>query len=219
MLVVNGLGLEGWIARLREASGFRGIVITASKGVKPLEMIEHSKKLADPHAWQSLQNGKLYVANIRDGLIAADPEGKAAFTANAANLAAEIDKLDAEVRDSIGKLPPERRKIITTHDAFGYFGTAYGFEFIAPEGISTESEPSAKDLAKIIRQIKAERIPAVFLENVTDPRLLKQIAGETGAVIGGTLFSDSLSNPDGPAPTYLDMFRSNVRTLTTALSK
>jgi zinc/manganese transport system substrate-binding protein len=219
VLVINGLGLEGWMARLQEASDFRGIVITASKGVKPLEMLEHAKKLTDPHAWQNLQNGKLYVANIRDGLIAADPDGKATFTANAANLATEIDKLDAEVRASIGKLPPERRKIITTHDAFGYFGAAYGFEFIAPEGISTESEPSARDLARIIRQIKAERIPAVFLENVTDPRLLKQIASETGAVIGGTLFSDSLSNPDGPAPTYLDMFRSNVRTLTTALSK
>jgi zinc/manganese transport system substrate-binding protein len=219
VLVINGLGLEGWMPRLQEASGFHGVVITASKGVKPLEMLEHAKKLSDPHAWQNLQNGKLYIANIRDGLIEADPQGKATFEANAQNLTAEIDKLDAEVRASIGKLPPERRKIITTHDAFGYFGAAYGVEFIAPEGISTESEPSARDLARIIRQIKNEKIPAVFLENVTDPRLLSQIASETGAIIGGTLYSDSLSNPEGPAPTYLAMFRSNIQTLTTALSK
>jgi zinc/manganese transport system substrate-binding protein len=122
------------------------------------------------------------------------------------------------VKEAVAKLPPERRKIITTHDAFGYFGAAYGMEFIAPEGVSTESEASAKDVAKIIRQIKAEKIPAVFLENVTDSRLLDQISKETGAKIGGTLFSDALSPPDGPAPTYLDMFRNNIETMSEALS-
>jgi zinc/manganese transport system substrate-binding protein len=219
LLVINGLGLEGWIPRLRAASGFRGVVVTASKGVKPIEMLERSKAVTDPHAWQSLPNGKLYVANIRDGLIQADPEDKATFEANAAKLIADIDQLDAEVRAAVARIPPERRKIITTHDAFGYFGGTYGFEFIAPEGVSTESEPSAQDVAKIIRQIKAEKIPALFLENVTDPRLLNQIANETGAAIGGTLYSDSLSKPDGPASTYLDMFRSNIRTLMAALVK
>lgn len=219
VLIINGLGLEGWISRLQKASGFRGILVTASKGVKPHEMLEHERKLADPHAWQDLQDGKLYVNNIRDGLIKADPANRAMFEANAELLNNKIDKLDAEVRASMQRIPPERRKIITTHDAFGYFGAAYGFQFIAPEGISTESEPSAQELGKIIRQIKVEKIPAVFLENVTSPRLLDQIASETGAVIGGTLYSDSLSNPDGPAPTYLDMFRSNVQTLTRALAK
>jgi zinc/manganese transport system substrate-binding protein len=222
VLVTNGLGFEGWIARLQKASGFKGLVAIASKGVKPRQMEEEEggrkRKVTDPHAWQSLQNGKFYVANIRDGLIRADPSGKAAYEANATKLLADIDQLDAEVKAAIAKLPPERRKIITTHDAFGYFGTTYGFEFIAPEGVSTESEPSAQDIARIIRQIKAEKIPAVFLENVTDRRLLDQIASESGAVVGGTLYSDSLSDPSGPAPTYLDMFRSNIRTLTGALS-
>ena len=129
-----------------------------------------------------------------------------------------IAKEESAVKEALGKLPPERRRIITSHDAFGYFGAAYGLEVIAPEGVSTESEASAKDVAKIIRQIKPEKIPAVFIENMTDHRLLDQIARETGAKIGGTLYSDALSPPDGPAPTYLGMFRHNIGALTAALS-
>ena len=175
-------------------------------------------EVTDPHAWQDLANGEIYVANIRDGLIAADPEGKAVYEANAAKYLEAIAKEETAVKAAIATLPPERRKIITSHDAFGYFGSAYGLEIIAPEGVSTESEASAQDVAKIIRQIKQEKIPAVFLENVTDHRLLDQIARESGAKIGGTLYSDALSGPDGPAPTYLDMFRHNVGALTAALS-
>ena len=134
------------------------------------------------------------------------------------NSSTALPQMETTVKEAIAKLPPERRKIITTHDAFGYFGAAYGMEFIAPEGVSTESEASAKDVAKIITQIKKEKIPAVFLENVTDSRLLDQIAKETGAKIGGTLFSDALSPPDGPAGTYLDMFRNNIETMSEALS-
>jgi zinc/manganese transport system substrate-binding protein len=176
------------------------------------------EEVTDPHAWQSLANGKIYVANIREALIAADPEGKATYEANAANYLDAIAKEEAAVKEAIAKMPPERRRIITSHDAFGYFGAAYGLEIVAPEGVSTESEASAKDVAKIIRQIKAEKIPAVFIENITDHRLLDQIARETGAKIGGTLYSDALSGPDGPAPTYLDMFRHNIATLSQALS-
>ena len=222
MFFVNGLGFEGWMARLEKSSGFKGKVVVASTGVAPRTMIEEEGRtpetITDPHAWQDLANGKLYVANIRDGLIAADPDGEATYEANAAKYLDAIDKEEAAVKEALGKLPPARRKIITSHDAFGYFGAAYGLEIIAPEGVSTESEASAQDVAKIIRQIKEEKIPAVFLENVTDHRLLDQIARETGAKIGGTLYSDALSAPDGPAPTYLDMFRHNAGTLTAALS-
>lgn len=222
ILFVNGLGFEGWMDRLDKSSGFKGKTIVASTGVAPRHMMEAEagkrKELTDPHAWQSLANGKIYVANIRDGLIAADPEGKAEYEANAAKYLDAIAKEEEAVRDALGNLPPERRKIITTHDAFGYFGAAYRIEVIAPEGVSTESEASAKDVAKIIRQIRAEHIPAVFIENVTDHRLLDQIARETGAKIGGTLYTDALSPPDGPAGTYLDMFRHNVGALTAALS-
>ena len=178
----------------------------------------HAGDDTDPHAWQNLFNGKIYVANIRDALIAADPDGKDAYEANAAKYLAAIEAEDEAVRAAIAKLPEARRKIITSHDAFGYFGNAYGLEIIAPEGVSTESEASAQDMAKIIRQIREEHIPAVFLENVTDRRLLDQIASETGAKIGGVLYSDALSDKDGPAPTYLDMFGHNVGTLTAALS-
>ncbi|MGA7457484.1 MAG: metal ABC transporter substrate-binding protein [Methyloceanibacter sp.] len=222
ILFVNGLGFEGWMDRLEKSSGFKGKVVVASTGVKPRTMIEEEggtpETITDPHAWQSLANGKLYVANIRDGLIAADPDGKSVYEANAAKYLDAIGKEESAVKQALGTLPKDRRKIITSHDAFGYFGAAYGLEVIAPEGVSTESEASAQDVAKIIRQIKAEHIPAVFMENITDHRLLDQIAKETGAKIGGELYTDALSGPDGPAPTYLDMFRHNVGTLTAALS-
>jgi zinc/manganese transport system substrate-binding protein len=218
ILFINGLGLEGWMTRLENSSGFKGKVVTASTGVNPRKMVEDEKTITDPHAWQSLANGKIYAANIRDALIAADPAGKATYEANAKKFIDGMTAMEANVKAAVAKMPPERRKIITTHDAFGYFGSAYGMEFIAPEGVSTESEASAQDVAKIITQIKKEHIPAVFLENVTDSRLLDQIASETGAKIGGTLYSDALSAPDGPAGNYLDMFRNNIDTLSTALS-
>jgi zinc/manganese transport system substrate-binding protein len=217
LILVNGLGLEGWIDRLIKASGAKAPVIVATKGINPQKLGEERIGL-DPHAWQSIANAKIYAASIRDGLIAADPEGEATYRANADNYLARLDALEKEVLADIAKIPPGRRQIITTHDAFGYFGTAYGFRFIAPEGISTETEASAREVAKIIRQIKAQKIPAVFLENVTDPRLVRRIASESGATVGGTLYSDALSPPDGPASTYIDMMRNNVRELATALA-
>jgi zinc/manganese transport system substrate-binding protein len=218
LILVNGLGLEGWIDRLIKASGAKAPVVVATKGIKSQQMREEGRVELDPHAWQTIANAKIYVANIRDGLIVADPVGEAAYRANAENYLGKLDALEKEVTAEIAKIPPGRRQIITTHDAFGYFGAAYGFRFIAPEGISTETEASARDVAKIIRQIKAQKIPAVFLENVTDPRLLRSIAAESGAKIGGTLYSDALSPPDGPASTYIDMVHNNVRELSAALA-
>jgi zinc/manganese transport system substrate-binding protein len=231
VLVFNGLGLEGWMTRLQQSSGFKGLLVTASTGVKPQQMEDDhghghghghahgkSKTVPDPHAWQSLANGKLYAQNIRDGLIKADPDGKATYEVNAAKFIAAIEALEPEVKRTIARIPAAQRKIITSHDAFGYFGRAYGLKFISAEGVSTENAASAQDVAKIIRQIRAEKISAVFVENVTDKRLLEQIGRESGARIGGTLFSDALSAPDGPAPTYLEMFRHNLRTLSAAMS-
>jgi zinc/manganese transport system substrate-binding protein len=217
---VNGLGFEGWIDRLEKSADFKGEVVVASAGVKPLTMSEEEGAApeTDPHAWQDLASGKIYVANIRDGLIAADPDGKSVYEANAAKYLASIADEESAVRAALGALPEARRKIITSHDAFGYFGKAYGLAIVAPQGVSTESEASAQDVAKIIRQIKQQKIPAVFIENITDHRLLDQIARETGAKIGGALYSDALSEADGPAPTYLDMFRHNIGAITAALS-
>ncbi len=221
LVIVNGLGLEGWLPRLVKSSGSKAATVVASKGVAPRRIEDghsHDPSGADPHAWQSVVNAKTYVANIRDALIAADPAGAEAYKANAAAYLGKLDALDRDVRESVEKIPPERRSVISTHDAFGYFAAAYGIKFIAPQGVSTESEPSARDIAAIISQIKKQKIPAVFLENVSDPRLMRRIAAETGANIGGTLYSDSLTDEKGPAPTYIDMVRHNIKALMSALS-
>lgn len=222
LVLVNGLGFEGWIARLIKSSNTKAAVVTVSKGIKPRKPAPapghgHAHGEGDPHAWQSVANAKIYAANIRDALIAADPAGKAAYEANAAAYLVRLDALEGEVRDAIARIPPERRRIITTHDAFGYFSEAYGVVFIAPQGVSTDAEASARDVARIVRQVKAQKIPAVFLENVSDPRLLRRIAEETGAKIGGTLYSDALSDEKGDVPTYIDLIRHNIRTLSAAL--
>ena len=219
VVVANGLGFEGWINRLVKASGTRAPMLVATRGIKPRKAADdHGHGDADPHAWQSVANAKLYVTNIRDALIAADPAGKGAYEANAAAYVAKLDALDAEVKAAIEKIPSDRRRIITTHDAFGYFAAAYGVTFIAPQGVSTEAEVSAKDVARIITQIRKLKIPAVFLENVTDKRLLERIGAESGARIGGTLYSDALTDEKGEAPTYLDMMRHNVKQLASALT-
>jgi zinc/manganese transport system substrate-binding protein len=219
LVVVNGLGLEGWMTRLIAASATKASTVVASQGITPRKMKdEHQHLVIDPHAWQSIANARTYVVNIRDGLIKADPAGTSGYEANAAAYLAKLDALKNEVRAAIGKIPADHRRVITTHDAFGYFGAAYAMEFIAPEGVSTESEASAQDMAKIITQIKRAKIPAVFMENISDPRMIQQIARETGAKIGGTLYSDALSAPGGPASTYLDMMRNNVREFSAALT-
>src|SRR5215203_954622 len=195
VVFVNGLGLEGWMTRLVSASGSQAQTFVASTGIKTRKMEDDhhpGRMVTDPHAWQSIANAKIYVANIRDGLSKADPGGKGSYDGNATAYLAK-------------------------HDAFGYFGAAYGMEFISPEGVSTDAQPSARDMAKIIAQIRKQKIPAVFMENITDPRLMQQIAKETGARIGGTLYSDALSDANGPAGTYIDMMRSNVRELSKAL--
>jgi len=225
----NGLGLEGWISKLVKSSGAKAPAVVVSKGVTPREMKEeddhghshshgHAHEETDPHAWQNPANVKIYVANIRDGLIASDPAGREAYEKNAADYTQKLDALDGEIRAAWAKIPEDRRRIITSHDAFGYYAAAYGLEVIAPQGVSTEAEASAKDVGRIIRQIRKEKVPAVFVENISDRRLIDRIAKETGARVGGALYSDALSPAGGPGATYLDMMRSNLRELTAALS-
>jgi zinc/manganese transport system substrate-binding protein len=214
---LNGLGLEGWMTRLITASGTKAPIVVATKGVTPRDMKESSRLVPDPHAWQSIANARIYVGNIRDGLTQVDAAGASTYGTNAKTYLIKLDALEKEVKAAIAKIPVDRRKIITNHEAFGYFGDAYGMEFIAPEGLSTDSEPSASDVAKIITQIRTQKIPAVFLENVTDPRLMQRIAEESGAKIGGKLYSDALSGPNGPARTYIELMRNNVREFDKAL--
>ena len=217
LVVVNGLGLEGWLDRLIAASGYRGPVVVASQGVVPREMDEDGDTVSDPHAWQDLANGKLYVESIARGLAAADPAHAADYAANAQSYLREIAAADGWVRAELAKVPAGQRKVVSSHDAFGYFGAAYAVEFAAAQGISEDAEPSAADLKQTIDQIRAEHIKVLFLENALSPRLIEQIARETGAAVGGTLYADALSPPGGPADTYLDMFRHNVPLLRDAM--
>lgn len=213
LVIVNGLGLEGWLPRLVQSSGSKATVVTASAGITPLKL----GSAADPHAWQSVPNARIYVTDIANALAAADPDDADFFRARAKAYLEKLETLDREIREAVAKIPPERRKVISTHDAFGYFAAEYGVQFVAPLGVSTETEPSARDIAAIIGQIKAQKIPAVFLENISDDRLIRRIAAETGAKVGGTLISDGLTGEKGTAPTYIDMVRHNIKALTSAL--
>jgi zinc/manganese transport system substrate-binding protein len=213
LVIVNGLGLEGWLPRLVQSSGSKAVIVTASAGIAPLKL----GSAADPHAWQSVPNARVYVTDIANALAAADPDDADLFRTQAKAYLERLETLDREVREAVAKIPPERRKVISTHNAFGYFAAEYGVQFIAPLGVSTETEPSARDIAAIIGQIRAQKIPAVFLENISDDRLIRRIAAETGAKVGGTLISDGLTDEKGPAPTYIDMVRHNIKALTSAL--
>ncbi|PWB79932.1 MAG: ABC transporter substrate-binding protein [Methylocystaceae bacterium] len=215
LVFVNGLGFEGWIDRLIAASRTKAAIVTVSRSATPRADADGT----DPHAWQDVANAKIYVGNIRDALVEADPSGAEAYKANANRYLAELEALDQHILREIGSIPTPRRRVVSTHDAFGYFAARYGLEFIAPQGVSTESEASARGIARIIDAVRAHEVPAVFLENIVDPRFAKRIAAETGARIGGTLYSDALSDAKGPAATYIDLMRHNVRELTAALAR
>ncbi|MBB1627455.1 metal ABC transporter substrate-binding protein [Achromobacter sp. UMC71] len=240
VLFVNGLDFEAWLPRLVKASGFAGQTVVASKGITPRKFAGHGHDHgdkdqdhgsahahggedghhhgdADPHAWQNLANGVIYARNVADGLAAADPAHADAYRQRADAYIARLQAADAAVRKTFAAIPAERRKVVTSHDAFGYFGDAYGVEFISAVGVSTAAEPAAGDVARIIEQVKRDKVPAVFVENITSPRLVQQIARETGAKVGGTLYSDALSKPGQPGATYLEMFEWNVRQLAAAL--
>ncbi|MFT3817820.1 MAG: zinc ABC transporter substrate-binding protein [Rubrivivax sp.] len=214
LVLVNGLGFEGWIERMVEVAGARGKVAVATQGIRPRAGGHHG---ADPHAWQDLVLARRYVANIGAALARRWPGRREEIARRSADYAARIDGLDRQVRGWLGAVPREQRRVITSHDAFGYFGASYGVDFLAPQGWSTHSEPSAAAVARLIRQIRRDGVRAVFVENISDPRLVERIAREGGARIGGTLYSDALSKPGGPADTYLRLFEHNARSLAAAL--
>lgn len=277
LVVINGLGFEGWVDRLVKASGYKGPLVVASDGIKPLPSSDHhhghghshshshdkkghnhshgkkehshrhghnhshgkkehshrhghshgkdghnhshghSHGPDDPHAWQDVAHVKRYVANIRDALIAADAAGKAQYEAAANAYLAELDALDAEIRKAYAGIPEARRRVITSHDAFAYYGAAYGIRFLAPQGVGGDSEPTARDVANLIRQVKRHNVRAIFVENISNPRVIERIAKETGVKLSGRLYSDALSEEGGSAATYLDMMRHNTRLISTAM--
>jgi zinc/manganese transport system substrate-binding protein len=236
VIIRNGLGFDAWMDRLVRSAGFRGPVVTATESITPRSMAAHShghahgggaerrqnhsvgpRTVPDPHAWQDARLGQVYLRNIAAGLAAADPAGSETYRRNADALSARLATLDGWVRAQVGAVPEARRVVVTSHDAFGYFGAAYGIRFLAPQGVSTEAEPSAAEVARLIRQIRDQRITAVFMENMANPATLRRVATEAGVTIGGRLYADALSGPTGPAPDYEAMFRHNVGLLVPAM--
>lgn len=217
LVVENGLGFEPWLDRLVKSTETRAQVIQASHGVIPRSLEEDGQTIPDPHAWNNLANADIYVDNIAKALEKLDPANAADYRRNAEAYLKQAHELLVYAKDKLGNLPADRRTLVTSHDAFGYLGQAYGLKLLAPQGLSTEREASATEVAELIRQIREQHIRAVFVENIKDPRLMQQIAEESGAKIGGTLHSDALAS-EGPASTYLGLYRSNVDTLYQALA-
>ena len=214
LLVTNGLGFEPWAGKLAKSAGYKGEFVIASKGVKGRAMAdEHGHAESDPHAWQNPNNVVLYVRNIAAGLSRVDPAGASAYQANAEAYVKELLALDSWAKEQFAAIPAVKRKVITSHDAFGYFAAHYGIKFLAPQGVSTEAEPSAKQVAQLIRQLQREKIKAVFVENMTNPKLLAQLSKDAGVTVGTALYADALSAPGKPGSTYLQMVRHNVTQL------
>ncbi|CAM3220063.1 zinc ABC transporter substrate-binding protein AztC [Paracoccus nototheniae] len=231
VVLTNGLGFEGFLDRLIAASGTDAAVVTLTERAEVLEdpagghyhyegdqAIWHAGA-HDPHAWQSVPNARAYVASIADAFCTADAMGCDTYRGNADRYNAELDMLDAEIRTAVEAVPADRRTVVVAHNAFRYFETEYGVTFLSPQGVSTESEASAADVAGLIREIRDQKAGAIFAENISDTRLLDRIAAETDLPLAGTLYSDALSGPDGPAPDYLSMMRHNARAITAALAE
>ncbi|MBP6011753.1 MAG: zinc ABC transporter substrate-binding protein [Alphaproteobacteria bacterium] len=211
LVVVNGMAFEPWLSRLRKSVGAGSPLVVATDGIK----LRISR---DPHAWLHPANAAAYYEDIRSGLAAVDPAHASSYEKNAAECARKLDDLDAEIRAGLASIPKEKRRVIVGHSSFAYFSAAYDVQFLSPVGASTEMQPSAKRVADLITQIRREKITAVFVENISDPRLIEQIARETGVKLGGKLYADALSKKDGPAPTYLALMRHNAKLLTAAMS-
>jgi zinc/manganese transport system substrate-binding protein len=222
LVVRNGLGFEPWLDRLLRSTGYRGPVATASEGITPRRADPapghgHSRDAPDPHAWQDLRLAQSYARRIGEGLAAADPAGAATWRAGAAAYAERLGALDAWVRAQIATVPPERRLVITSHDAFGYFGAAYGVRVLAPQGLGAEAQPSAAGMAALIRQIRAVRVSAVFIEGPGSQAVMQRLAREAGLRLRGRLYADTLSAPDGPAPSFEAMVRHNLALMVPAM--
>jgi len=217
LVVVNGLGFEGWMERVVQAAAYRGQIVVASNGIAVRDRVNDGDEHAheghgknDPHAWQNPANIVVYTRNIVAALSKLDPAGAALYQRNGDTYIAKLNELDRWAIQQFSQFPDAKRQVITSHDAFEYFGAHYKIKFLSAQGVSTDSEPSAKEVAGLIRQIRKDKIHAVFMENMSSPKLLQQISQEAGVTLGGKLYADALSPPDGQAPTYLRLMRYNI---------
>lgn len=208
IIFINGLGFEGWLGRLTKAANTKGDVVVCTEHIHPRLVFEDTL-LKDPHAWHSIPHAKIYVQNIARALKKKDPSNKAFYEKNMRTYLEKLTQLDESMRRRIDHIPPNRRKIITAHDAFGYFGNSYGVQVFAPQGVSTESETKIHSIIDLVKQIKQEKIRIIFIEKISNPKVIQQISDETGAQIGGELYADGLSATDGPANSYINMVRYN----------
>jgi zinc/manganese transport system substrate-binding protein len=213
LLVVNGLGFEGWMSRLSGAAGFTSTTVVASRGIAP----RMAGGQPDPHAWHDLRNAVIYVRNIAQALSAKRPAAASRFAGRADAYIAQLDALEVRTRAALAAIPREQRVAVVSHDAFGYLAESYQLELLPALGLSTDAEPSAAAIGDLIRQIRAHRVRAVFIENIRDPRLITRIAAEGEVAIGGRLYSDALGPPGSPAATFIELYRYNVATLIHAL--
>lgn len=227
LLFSNGLGYETWVRRLIQAAQFKGRHVVASQGVKTIAAQNghdhghshgHAHDEVDPHAWQDVSRVQRYVQNIAQALCAADAPACDTYRRNADAYGTQLAELDREIKAAWATVPVAQRKVITSHDAFAYYGQAYGVQFLAAQGATTGAGASVQGVARLVRQIKAEGIRALFVESIADPRLIEQIGRETGVKPAGTLFSDSLTTPDGAAPNYIALMRHNTQALVRAVT-
>lgn len=221
LFFVNGLGFEGWLKRVEQAAAYKGKVITVTQGIKPRTLKEnddhgHDHGKTDPHAWHDPRAVLVMVENISRALQAADPAGAEQYRKNAAAFSAKVSQLDQSTAAAFAAIPVASRKVVTSHDALGYLGARYAIQFLPLQGISTEAEPSAKEMAALIREIRKSKIKAVFAENISNPKLIDQIARETGAKVGPPIYSDALDTK-APANTWIGMFTHNTQAILAAL--
>ena len=214
LVIFNGLGFEGWILRLIKDSGKKKNYLISSDGIN---LLNQSNEI-DPHAWQSFKNIRIYIDNISRELINLMPEHEKYFVLRRNDYLKKLSKLEINLNDQLSHIPIHKRIVITSHDAFGYLGREFNIQFLAPLGLSLDAEASAEDVADIINQVKEKEVTALFLENIDNPKLLKMISLESGIPISGKLYSDALSEIDGPAGTYLDMMRHNLKSLIKAFN-
>ena len=218
LILRNGLTFEGWLNELIAYSGSDAEVVTITEGIRPIESLDYANA-TDPHAWMDASLGLIYLRNIKNALVRLDSANREMFELNYEVYRRQIRALDDEIRTAVQRIPEGQRVLITSHDAFQYFGRRYGLALEAVLGVSTDAEVQTSDIARLTRTLQARRVPAIFIESTINPKLLQQIASDNGVCIGGSLYADSLGDAESPAPTYYDMLRHNADVIVAALSR
>lgn len=217
LIIKNGLTFEGWLDELIENSGTKAKTVRVTEGIQPIKSVEYENS-ADPHAWMDANLGLAYIKNIKDALTELDPDNADIYAFNYGVYKTQLEDLDQYIKTEIQKIPAQKRVLITSHDAFQYYGRAYGIRLEAILGTSTDAEAQTSDIIRLNKVIKTSNVPALFVESTINPKLLKQLAKDNDIEIGGQLYADSIGDEASPAPTYIDMLKHNTNVIVKALS-